>query len=308
MEAKFTLNKILSICFLCLAPFMYSQEDTSQKKSVGDVVYEEYRQNGINKALDKYRDLKANNQNDYDFTEWELNRIGYQIMHNEGDLEAAEKVFKLNMEEYPKAANPQDSYADYLLEKGDKEAARKYFEKSVSMAEKSDRRDEKDLLKMSKAKLAKLDNKHKQLDFLKGDWEVTGTSFEEGMGGGERTGRDEIIQENENMITVNHYNARGDVMAKRIMVYNALEDAYDVAYINSNTPMGIQTSTMKIKDKGDGTVELTEHYKDDEDNDKKYRHTLKKKSESNLDWVVFESDANKEDWKKVYAMEMKKNN
>lgn len=308
METKFNLHKILSIFFLCLAPFMYSQESTNQKKSVGDVVYEEYRQNGINKALDKYRDLKANNQNDYNFTEYELNRIGYQIMHNEGDLEAAEKVFNLNMGEYPKAANPQDSYADYLLEKGDKEAARKYLEKSVSMAEKSDRKDEKDLLKMSKAKLAKLDNKHKQLDFLKGDWEVKGTSFEEGIGGGELNGRDEIIQsENENMITVNHYNASGEVMAKRIMVYNALEDNYDVAFINNNAPMGFQISTMKLKDLGDGTIELTEQYQDDDGTAKKYRHTLKKKSDRAMDWVIFESDANKEDWKKVYAMEMNRN-
>ncbi len=147
MKTKINLNQILSICFICLAPFIYSQE-VSDQKSVGDVVYEEYRQNGINKALDKYRDLKANNQNDYNFTEWELNRIGYQIMQNKEDLEAAEKVFKLNMEEYPKAANPQDSYADFLIAKGDKKAAKKHFEKAVSMAEKSDREDEKDLLKM----------------------------------------------------------------------------------------------------------------------------------------------------------------
>ncbi len=127
------------------------------------------------------------------------------------------------------------------------------------------------------------------------------------MEGRDRTGRDEFIQhDDENMIMINHFNERGKVMAKRILVYNALEDGYDVAYINNNAPTGFETSFMKIKDQGDGTYELTELYKNGEGNDKKYRHNLKKKSDGILDWVIFESDANKEDWKKVYVMEMKK--
>jgi len=115
METNLKLNGLLSMLFMCLMTVSFSQE--TQKKSVGDAVYEEYQNSGIDKALTKYRNLKAKESNNYDFTEWELNRIGYQLMHNDGDMEAAEKVFKLNMEEYPKAANPHDSYADYLMEK-----------------------------------------------------------------------------------------------------------------------------------------------------------------------------------------------
>src|SRR5690606_37110682 len=118
-----------------------------------------------------------------------------QVMLNNGDLESAEKIFKLNIEEYPKAANPHDSYADYLMEKGDKKEARKHYEKAVSMAEKSTREDEKELLRMSKAKLAKLDEKHKQLDFLLGNWDVKSTSFTEGFGSGNFSGQDEYIRD-----------------------------------------------------------------------------------------------------------------
>src|SRR5690606_9745335 len=100
-----------------------------------------------------------------------------------------EKVFKLNMEEYPQAANPHDSYADFLMQKGDKETARKHYEKAVAMAEKGSSNDDKNLFRMSKAKLAKLDNKHKQLDFLVGNWDVKSTSFAEGLGGGSFDGR-----------------------------------------------------------------------------------------------------------------------
>lgn len=305
MEIKLNLNRILSIFFICLAPAIFSQD--VKKNSVGDVVYEEYKKGDIDKALAKYRDMKAKKPAGYDFTEWELNRIGYQIMEA-GDLEAAEKVFKLNMEEYPQAANPHDSYADYLMEKGDKQEAKKHYEKAISMAEKSTREDEKDLLRMSTAKLAKLQDKHKQLDFLIGNWDVKSTSFTEGLGGGTFTGVDEYKRnKDENMIMINHLNESGEVVGKRIMVYDAINDEYDIAYININAPMGMETGSLKIKDLGNNNFELTEKMTG-EDEDKKLKHELKKRPDGGMDWVIFESEVGKEDWKKVYAMDMKKKN
>lgn len=305
MKTNLNLNGIISILLICFATTVFSQD--VKKKSVGDVVYEEYQKSDVDKALAKYRDLKAKRSADYNFTEWELNRIGYLIMRD-GDLEAAEKVFRLNMEEYPQAANPQDSYADYLMEKGDKKAARKYYEKSVSMAEKSTREDEKDLLRASKAKLAKLDNKHKQLDFLIGNWDVKSTSFTEGLGSGAFDGSDEYIRDNdENIMMINHMDDRGQVVGKRILVYNAMDDVYDAAYINILAPMGMETSTLKLKDLGNDTFELVEKSNNKDRADKKMKHELKKRADGGMDWVIYESDAGKEDWKKVYAMEMRKN-
>lgn len=308
METKLNLSQVLSLCFICLTSFVFSQE-TTNPNSVGDIVYEEYRQNGIESAMEKYRDLKANNSDEYEFNEWELNRIGYLVMENDGDMEAAEKIFKLNMEEYPDAANPHDSYADYFIKKGDKEAAREHLEKAVSMAENSTREDEKELLKMSKAKLAKIENKHRKLDFLMGEWNVTGTSFAEGLGSGVFTGRDEYVQnEDENMIMINHLNQRGEVMGKRIMVYDAAEDEYDVAYININTPMGIRTSSLKLKELDNDTYELIELPNEQDEDDKQMRHELKKNPDGSLNWVIYESEPDKEDWKKMYAMDMSRNN
>ena len=304
MEIKIYLNRILSILLMCLAPVVFSQD--VKKNSVGDVVYEEYKKGDINKAMAKYRDLKAKKTAGYEFTEWELNRIGYQLMHNDGDMAAAEKIFKLNMEEYPQAANPHDSYADYLMEKGDKENARKHYEKAIEMAEKSTREDEKGLVRMSKAKLAKLDNKHKQLDFLMGNWDVKSTSFSQGPGGGSFDGRDEYIRDkDENMIMINHYDERGEIVGKRILVYDAIEDEYDMAYIDLNTPTGMVTGSLKLKDLGNNTFELSEK---NEAENKKMRHELKKRADGGMDWVIFESDESKEDWKKVYAMDMKRKN
>src|SRR5690606_25999794 len=197
-------------------------------------------------------------------------------------------------------------YADFLMQKGDKETARKHYEKAVAMAEKGSSNDDKNLFRMSKAKLAKLDNKHKQLDFLVGNWDVKSTSFAEGLGGGSFDGRDEYIRDkDENMIMINHYDERGEIVGKRILVYDAIEDEYDMAYIDLNTPTGMTTGSLKLKDMGNNTFELSEKI---EAENKKMRHELKKRADGGMDWVIFEAGDGKEDWKKVYAMDMKKRN
>ena len=302
MDSKLNFRRIMSVMLICFVATAFGQE-MKKKNSVGDAVYDEYKQNGIDKALAKYRDLKANK--DYEVNEWELNRIGYQIMQEDGDLETAEKIFKVNLQEYPEAANPMDSYADYLIEKGNPEEARKYLEKSIAQNEKNKKEDEKQLLKSSKAKLAKLENKHKQLDFLVGNWEVESTSFE-GMGAGNYSGTDEYVQdESADMVVVNHKNPMGNVMAKRIMVYDAVNDEYDVAYIDTNAPMGIELSTLKLKDLGNGNYELMEEYVDEQGKNKKNKHEIKRTGNNEVDWVIFQAGEN-QDWKKVYAMDMTK--
>lgn len=306
MEIKLNFKGVISIFLLCFATTVFSQD--VKKNSVGDVVYQEYKKGDIDKAMAKYRDLKSKKTAGYEFTEWELNRIGYRLMMEDKDMAAAEKVFKFNMEEYPQAANPHDSYADYLMEKGDKKEARKHYEKTVSMAEKGNSKDDRELLRMSKVKLAKLDEKHKQLDFLLGNWDVKSTSFTEGLGSGSFNGSDEYIRESdENIMMVNHLDESGNVVGKRILVYNAPEDAYDMAYININTPMGIETSTLKIKDMGNNTFELVEKSDNQERADKMMKHELKKRTDGGMDWIIYEANTGKDDWKKVYAMDMRKN-
>lgn len=306
MESKFKLNWYMSLILMFLCSLTMGQE-VKGKKAVGDVIYQEYKENGIDKALDKYSQLKSSNSKEYELTEWELNRIGYRLME-EGDMEGAERIFKLNMEEYPKAANPRDSYADYLIMMGDNEGAKKYFRESISIAEKSTREDEKPVMRGSKSKLAKLENKHKQFDFLIGKWDVVATSFNEGIGAGGFKGVDEIEQdEKSGVITIHHKNAQGEIEGKRLIVFDANEDVFDVAYIGMNAPMGIEHSTMKIKDLGNGKYQITENY--DEDGVKKIaRHELQKNDNGELNWVVLEGGNEGKDWKKVYAMDFKKIN
>ncbi|MDG1297865.1 MAG: hypothetical protein P8P48_12045 [Saprospiraceae bacterium] len=60
------------------------------------------------------------------------NMIAYKYMYN-GDMEQAEKHFKLNTMSSPSMSNGHDSYGDFLLEQGDKEGAKAAFMKAFEL-------------------------------------------------------------------------------------------------------------------------------------------------------------------------------
>ena len=60
-----------------------------------------------------------------DFVESTVNAMGYELLEN-GEIEAAIKVFGLNTETFPLSANAWDSLAEAAMTKGDHETARRY--------------------------------------------------------------------------------------------------------------------------------------------------------------------------------------
>lgn len=295
--------------FFLLTGLMAQEEKEMKKASIGDLVYEEYQENGIDAAMEKYEEIKMENPDEYHWDEWELNRIGYDLME-EGDMEAAERVFRYNMEAYPEAANPYDSYADYLIEQGDTEQAREYLQKSIAISENSDIEDERTrIYRGSKAKLAKLENKGRDLDFLVGNWTVNSQSFQDDMETANFEGFDEFeYDEDTMMLTVKHKNSSGKTTGKRILVYDAVNEEFDLAYINAEGLMGMRTSTLKMQETGDDTYEFIENYETEEGEKRQIKHELRKNSDNQVEWVIFEPGENGEDWKKVYAMNMEKDN
>ncbi|HBY01509.1 MAG TPA: tetratricopeptide repeat protein, partial [Rikenellaceae bacterium] len=71
-------------------------------------------------------------ESQYDLRENWMNNFGYQLM-NQGKIEEALKIFKLNTELYPNASNTYDSYGECLLKLGDKENAIKAYKKSLEL-------------------------------------------------------------------------------------------------------------------------------------------------------------------------------
>lgn len=96
------------------------------------VLIEEEKENGIESAIDVYRELKKTRPDDYDFAEYQLNDLGYTFL-NRGKLSEALAVFKLNIEMFPDAWNPYDSYAEACMVNGDYDEAIRYYNKSIEL-------------------------------------------------------------------------------------------------------------------------------------------------------------------------------
>jgi CubicO group peptidase (beta-lactamase class C family) len=92
------------------------------KASIGEVVLAAVETSSVTEAIARYRTLKATKAAEYDFAEEELNIAGYQLLRT-GRVADAIEVFKLNVEMYPKSANPYDSLGEAYLASGNKELA-----------------------------------------------------------------------------------------------------------------------------------------------------------------------------------------
>ncbi|RKH11521.1 serine hydrolase [Corallococcus sp. CA047B] len=80
----------------------------------------------------RYRDLKAKKADAYDFSEQQLNGLGYQFLRA-GRVTDAIEVFKLNVEMFPKNGNLYDSLGEAYLAHGDKEQARVNYRKALEL-------------------------------------------------------------------------------------------------------------------------------------------------------------------------------
>jgi len=68
-----------------------------------------------------------------DFVESTVNAMGYELLEN-GDIEAAITVFRLNTDTFPLSANTWDSLAEAVTAKGDNESASRYSRVALKLA------------------------------------------------------------------------------------------------------------------------------------------------------------------------------
>lgn len=87
---------------------------------------------GIDAGINEYHSKKLNHFDQYNFSEQELNALGYYFLGNKKIDEAIE-ILKLNIEVYPNYANGWDSYAEACLITGDKELAIKCYQRAIEL-------------------------------------------------------------------------------------------------------------------------------------------------------------------------------
>ena len=87
---------------------------------------------GIDNIAATYTELKKNQSEKYNFSENQLNELGYYYLGKD-KIETAIAIFKINVEAFPNAFNVYDSYGEALLKQGDKEKAIENYKKSVKL-------------------------------------------------------------------------------------------------------------------------------------------------------------------------------
>ena len=111
---------------------LFNQPYTMPKQSIVDLLQQTFMEKGLDAGLAHYRDLKAKQSEVYDFSEPELNRLGYRLLQAGKQNEAIE-IFKLNVAEYPKAFNTYDSLGEAYMVSGNKELAILNYKKSLEL-------------------------------------------------------------------------------------------------------------------------------------------------------------------------------
>ena len=99
---------------------------------IRSVLYGVYKAQGANAAVARYKELRRDAPDKYDFGTLQLNSMGYDLLRK-GDLMGAIEIFRLNVEQFPQDANVYDSLGEAFLKQGDKAHAIENYRKSLDL-------------------------------------------------------------------------------------------------------------------------------------------------------------------------------
>lgn len=153
-----------------ITKILFNQPYTMPKQSIVDAIWQTITDKGLPAGLAQYRDLKAKQSDVYDFSEPELNRLGYRLLQAGKQNEAIE-IFKLNVAEYPKAFNTYDSLGEAYMVAGNNDLAILNYKKSLELNPNNNNATA--MLKRMELKPVAVDAK--ALDAYVGEYEVSPT-------------------------------------------------------------------------------------------------------------------------------------
>ncbi len=110
-----------------IAHLNYGRYDNDPPRTLLKAIIEK----GADEPLKNYREQREQ-PNASKISEFRINSIGYVLLKLK-KIDDALEVFKLNTTDFPNSANAWDSLAEGYLNKGDKESAIKYYEKSLEL-------------------------------------------------------------------------------------------------------------------------------------------------------------------------------
>jgi CubicO group peptidase (beta-lactamase class C family) len=111
---------------------LHDQPYTLPKLSVGEAVYRTYKKRGLTAAIRQCQALKQTLNGDYDFSESELNELGYELLAQNRTADAIE-ILKLNVEAFPASSNVYDGLGEAYMKNGNKDLAIKNYKRSLEL-------------------------------------------------------------------------------------------------------------------------------------------------------------------------------
>jgi CubicO group peptidase (beta-lactamase class C family) len=111
---------------------IHKQPYTLPKMPIVDKIYNLIDKKGVEEVIAFYDSLRTNDFQNYDFSESQLNSLGYRLL-SEKKIKYAIEIFKLNTRTYPESSNVFDSLGEAYYEAGDMDAAIKNYEKAVEL-------------------------------------------------------------------------------------------------------------------------------------------------------------------------------
>lgn len=117
---------------LGLASIVFGAPYKLPKPQLSDLLWDTIIRKGVEAAIQQYRDLQRTHPNDYEFGDETLVDFGYDLI-DALKLPEAVAIFEFNLKTTPQSAYSYDGLGDVALERGDKEKAIAYFEKSLSL-------------------------------------------------------------------------------------------------------------------------------------------------------------------------------
>jgi CubicO group peptidase (beta-lactamase class C family) len=112
---------------------LYDKPYDLPKKSTAEAMYKTWKEKDVQAAIKQYETLKKEYPEEYNFTETELNNLGYYLLENKKKTEDALEIFKLNLKVFPEYANGYDSLAEAYMILGNKALAIKNYAKSLEL-------------------------------------------------------------------------------------------------------------------------------------------------------------------------------
>ena len=107
-------------------------EALASLKPISEALAPTIETQGMDAAVQQYHELKAKQASAYDFSESELNTLGYRLLGMKKVKEAI-RIFQLNVEAYPQSGNAYDSLAEAYMDNGEKELAIANYRKSLQL-------------------------------------------------------------------------------------------------------------------------------------------------------------------------------